>query len=266
MTLTVDFSEAVVINTAGGSPTLALNDGGTATYTGVSGNALTFVYTVGALGSGQNVADLALAATNALSLNGAIITDDAGNTAVLTAANSYNPAGILQIDTTAPTVTKVVAAPATGEVVTGHTDVITLDMSEKVNVSGSPVLLLNDGGTASYDLTHSTTTALAFDYTVAAGQVTTDLLVSGMELNSTSAIADLAGNAANLAGAGANLGLKINTTSTGTAGPSGGNYTVSGSTDLELFGASTASVTLASGDTGTLELDDFKRLRVPWPG
>ena len=48
MTLTLNMSEAVTVNTSGGTPTLTLNDGGTATYTGGSGtNALTFSYTVG---------------------------------------------------------------------------------------------------------------------------------------------------------------------------------------------------------------------------
>ena len=47
-------SEAVTVNTTGGTPTLTLNDGGTATYSGGSGTtALTFSYTVGA---GQNTA------------------------------------------------------------------------------------------------------------------------------------------------------------------------------------------------------------------
>ena len=56
----------MTVNTAGGTPTLALNDGGTATYTGGSGtSALTFSYTVGA---GQNTAALAATAVN---LNGA---------------------------------------------------------------------------------------------------------------------------------------------------------------------------------------------------
>ena len=46
MTLTLDMSEAVTVNT-GGTPTLTLNDGGTATYISGSGtNALTFSYTV----------------------------------------------------------------------------------------------------------------------------------------------------------------------------------------------------------------------------
>src|SRR5262249_21736856 len=164
-----------------------------------------FTYTVGALGSGQNTPNLALAASNAFALNGARITDAAGNAAVLTAANGHGLAGTLQIDTTAPTVTKVSTSPTSGEETSGHTVRVTLDMSEKVNVAGSPTLLFNDGGTASYDPSHSSATALAFDYTVASGQVTTDLVVSGIELASPSAVADPAGNAANPAGAGANL-------------------------------------------------------------
>ena len=85
--------------------------------------------------------------------------------------------------------------------------------------------------------------------------MTTDLVVSGIQLSSTSSMADLAGNNANLSGAGANLGLQVNTKSTGQAGPSGGNFTISGSTELELFGPSTANPTFAPGDRGTLRLD-----------
>ena len=48
-------SEAVTVNTASGSPTFSLNDGGTATYVSGSGtNALTFIYTVLA---GESAAD-----------------------------------------------------------------------------------------------------------------------------------------------------------------------------------------------------------------
>ena len=80
-------SEAVSV--AGGTPTLTLNDGGTATYTGGSGsNALTFSYTVAA---GQNTPDLTVSAVN---LNGATITDGAGNSASLsgTLISSRHPA------------------------------------------------------------------------------------------------------------------------------------------------------------------------------
>jgi len=256
VTLTSNFGENVLVNTAGGVPTLALNDGGTATYAGGSGSSsLTFVYTVGALGSGQDIADLKLATTGAVSLNGGLITDVAGNAAVLTAANNYNPVGVLQIDTTAPTVTTVVSSPATGNVTTGHVVKITLSTNEAVSVSGTPQLFLNDGGVANYDAAHSTSKALVFNYTVAAGEVTTRLAVSGIEVPTDSAIADLAGNTATLSGAAVSLGVQINTTSTGPAGPAIGNLTLSGSSDAELFGASSANVTFASGSTGTLKLD-----------
>ena len=80
VTVTLTLSEAVTVS---GTPTLALNDGGTATYTGGSGsNALTFSYTVGA--SDATVSALAITGVN-LS-NGAAVTDVAGNPANLAGA------------------------------------------------------------------------------------------------------------------------------------------------------------------------------------
>jgi hypothetical protein len=90
VTLTLNLSEAVTV--AGGTPTLTLNDGGTATYTGGSGtNALTFSYTVA---GGQSTADLAVTAVN---LGTATVKDGAGNAANLSGAVT-SPAGTLQID------------------------------------------------------------------------------------------------------------------------------------------------------------------------
>ena len=78
VTLTVNLSEAVTVS--GGTPTLTLNDGGTATYASGSGtSALTFTYTVAA---GQTAADLAVTAVN---LHRARSTDGAGNAANLPA-------------------------------------------------------------------------------------------------------------------------------------------------------------------------------------
>jgi serralysin len=59
--------------------------------------------------------------------------------------------------------------------------------------------MLNDGGTAIYS-GGSGTGALTFSYTVAAGQNTTDLTVTGVNLNSAT-VKDGAGNAADLTGA-----------------------------------------------------------------
>jgi hypothetical protein len=78
----VSFDEPVVVDTTGGTPTLALNSAGTASYDSGSGtDTLTFTYTVGA---GENSADLEYATTSALALNGGTIQDTNSNDAALT--------------------------------------------------------------------------------------------------------------------------------------------------------------------------------------
>jgi len=104
VTLTVNFSAAVTVDTTNGTPTLALNDGGTATYASGSGSsALTFTCIVAA---GQNTADLTV---TALHLNGGTIQTSGIDADVSGAAT--NPAGILQIDTTPPTIVSVAISP-----------------------------------------------------------------------------------------------------------------------------------------------------------
>jgi hypothetical protein len=202
VTLTVNFSTAVTVNTTGGTPTLILNDSSSASYTGGSGTtALTFSYTVAA---GQNTPDLSISSFN---LNGATVKDAAGNTADLSGATNYNPAGTLQIDTIAPSVSSIVASGAgitggNGVLGTGSTVTLTVNFSEPVTVDttgGAPMLTLNDGGTATYG-GGSGSTALTFSYIVAAGQNTSDLTISSFNLNGAT-VKDAAGNAADLAGA-----------------------------------------------------------------
>ena len=186
VTITLNMSEVVTVNTTGGSPTLTLNDGGTATYVGGSGtNGLVFSYTVLA---GQNTSDLMETAVN---LNGATITDGAGNAANLSLAGL--PQGSPQIDTTAPTVMTVTAAPMSGDVESGGNVTITVTMSEIVDVTGTPVLSLNDGGGATY-LSGSGTSTLVFSYTVGPEENTTALQLTGAL--SGGSITDAAGNAA----------------------------------------------------------------------
>ena len=163
-------------------------------------------------------------------------TDNAGNTTTTSAVTAM-------VDTTPPSVISV-SSRETGDVV--H---ITLNMSEEVTVSGTPGLLLNDGGTATY-ATGSGTQALTFEYTVPSNQGTSDLRVIGDTLPSPTAIQDLAGNAADLSAAGADLQLKVGSTTTTTT-----SVTLSGTQQTELFGPSSVNVTFASGATGTLILD-----------
>ena len=77
--ITITCSEAATVT---GAPTLALNSGGTASYTSGSGTTvLTFSYTVA---SGHNSADLDYSSTSSLSLSGGTIRDATGNDATLT--------------------------------------------------------------------------------------------------------------------------------------------------------------------------------------
>ena len=78
------------------------------TYVGGSGtSALNFTYTVA---PGDNTADLTV---SKILLHGAAIHDLAGNDAILP-GGAVNPAGTLQIDTIAPTISAVTATPANG--------------------------------------------------------------------------------------------------------------------------------------------------------
>ena len=121
ITLTVNTSEPVTIN--GGTPSLSLNSGGSATYTSGSGTAsLAFSYTVAA---GNSSSDLAITALNT---NGASLTDAAGNSF---ASFSNSPAGVLVIDTTAPAAPSLTLASDSGD---SNKDGIT--NIGKVNVTG----------------------------------------------------------------------------------------------------------------------------------
>jgi Ca2+-binding RTX toxin-like protein len=259
--LTVNFSESVVVNTAGGTPTLSLNDGGVATYTGGSGTgALTFSYTVAA---GQNTGDLAITGLN---LNGGTIADAAANAAVLSGA-AINPAGTLLIDTATPTVSSVVTSPASGTVIAGNVVTLTVNFSENVIVNtagGSPTLALSDGGNATYT-GGSGTSALTFSHTVAAGQSTADLTVTALNLNGGT-IADVANNLAVVTGAVTNPGgvlvvdgvaPTVNSVTTSGTGITAGSGVLNAGKVVTLTVNFTENVTVnTSGGTPTLTLND----------
>lgn len=82
-----------------------------------------------------------------------------------------------------PTITAVSESPNSGVVNTGAHVTITIAFNEAVTVSGGvPSLALNDGGTAGYT-SGSGTETLTFTYAVVAGQNTTDLQISSLNLN-----------------------------------------------------------------------------------
>src|SRR5262249_61343888 len=111
--ITITFTGAVNVT---GTPQLAFNDGGVASYVSGSGtNTLTFNYVVAA---GQNSPRLDYTSTTALTLNGGTI--NSGSTpANLTlpapgAAGSLGANKSIAIDTTAPTATTVTSTTANG--------------------------------------------------------------------------------------------------------------------------------------------------------
>jgi hypothetical protein len=161
-------SEPVTVT--GGTPTLSLNDGGTATYKSGSGtNVLNFSYTVGAVGSGQNTPALAVTQFNTKTAK----VYDSGlpaDTADLSGATAFTNGP--KIDTTAPTVLSVAANPANGDLDAGKSVTLTVTFSEAVTVNssaGSPTLNLNDGGKATYG-GGSGANSLTFTYVVAGGR------------------------------------------------------------------------------------------------
>ena len=248
VTLTLNMSEAVTVT---GTPTLTLNDGGTATYTGGSGtNALKFSYTVGA---GQSTADLAVTAVN---LNSATVKNGAGTAANLTAAVG-NLAGTLQIDTTIPTVTQVVASPGSGVENPGDLITLTVDLNKAVTVTGTPTLTLNDGATATYS-GGSGSNALTFSYTVAATDSTVPTLaITQVNLPAGATVKDALGNAANLSGAVTTFpGLSIDpppVVVSVSETPSTGDLSVGKTVTLTL---NLNDVVTVTGGTPTLALND----------
>ena len=198
--VTAIMSEAVNVT---GTPQITLVVGTTdktATYvSGTGSNVLVFHYTVVA---GDTDTDGASVKVNSLTLNGGTIKDSGGNPATLT-HTAVDGGSSHTVDTTIPTVSSI-AFTSTGPYVTGNTIQVTVTMSENVNVTGTPTLTLEIGGsvhlgTASYT-SGSGTTALVFQHTVIQGSNDHD----GVSVKANSlalsggTIKDAGGNAATL--------------------------------------------------------------------
>ncbi|WP_130473023.1 DUF4347 domain-containing protein [Candidatus Magnetaquicoccus inordinatus] len=209
--VTVTFSEAVTVDSSGGTPYITLETGSTdrnATYASGSGSTtLVFSYTVQ---TGDSSSDLDYTSTSALALNSGTIKDGAGNDATLTlaspgAANSLGSNKAIVIDTTAPTVSTVSASTSNGSYKAGDTVNVTVTFSEAVTVvttGGTPYITLETGSTdrnATY-ASGSGSNTLVFTYTVQAGDSSSDLdytATTSLALNGGT-IKDTAGNDATL--------------------------------------------------------------------
>jgi len=207
--LSIAMTTPVVIDTAGGAPTLTLNDGAIASYDAAASDAasgtLVFANTVA---GGEQVADLEVTAVN---LNGATV-NDAYGVAVDFSGALNDPTGLT---VNSPTAVTSVAASQSGTIGVGQTVTLSLDLNGPASVAtidnpvGPPTLTLNDGGVATYDVAASSATSLAFDYVVQGGDYSPDLMIMSVNANGTP-INDALGNNVDFAAAtGAATGLAV---------------------------------------------------------
>jgi hypothetical protein len=164
----------------------------------------------------------------------------------------YVPPTIISITTSGAGITS-----GNGDLDAGKVVELTVDFSEKVTVSGQPVLKLNDGGLANY-IKGSGTTALTFTYTVVAGQNTPDLTVTDLDLTGGATIKNAAGNNAVLSGAVINPAgvLQIDTD---TGEQAALKLTVNGGSPISAAKATAVPFTLLglqSDDNGTVSFSD----------
>ncbi|MDC7702727.1 DUF4214 domain-containing protein [Vogesella indigofera] len=194
---TVNFSENITLT--GTSSTLGLTIGSSAqnaAYLSNTANSITYRYTVQ---SGDLDSDGISVGT--LTLNTDTLKDAAGNDASLT-LNSVGATSSVLVDAIAPTATAMSSSTADGSYKTGDVIAITVQFSEAVTVTGTPQLTLETGSTdrvVNY-ASGSGTSTLTFNYTVQAGDTSTDLdyVASGSLALNGGTIKDAAGNNATL--------------------------------------------------------------------
>lgn len=194
--VTVTFNENVSVDTSAGSPTLKLQVGNrdyAATYVSGSGNgnALKFSWT---LGADDDAAPQGVSvAANGLELNGASITDLAGNAANLAyTAVAPNPA--VKVDNVAPTITSF-SAVADKPLIIDNVLMIKAKVSEALRPGATVKVTLSNGGEATLERDASDPTQLQGSYTVLAGQNGDSLKVISVD---STAAKDLAGNTLSL--------------------------------------------------------------------
>ena len=246
---TVSFDENITVNTAGGTPQLAITIGATsrqATYQSGSGTgALLFRYTVQA---GDNDTDGIAIGT--LSANGATLRDAASNNATLT-LNSVGSTSAVLIDAAAPSTTSV-SVPANATYIAGQNLDFTVNFDENVTVNttgGTPQLAITIGATtrqAQY-VSGSGTSALLFRYTLQAGDNDTDGIAIGSLSANGGTLRDAASNNATLTlnSIGSTVGVLIDAVAP----------TVAEITAVTTPGNdSTPNVTISTTEAGTLSV------------
>ncbi|GGY31990.1 DUF4214 domain-containing protein [Pseudoduganella albidiflava] len=198
LNFTVTLDEAVIVDTSGGTPRLALVIGSTTVYANyVSGSgttALLFRHTLA-----TNRSDNDGITIGALSGNGGTLKDAAGNDAALALQGVASTSGVL-VDTFVPSITGDISVPAAGSYRAGQTLTFTVTFDENVIVTGTDSTLgLTIGSTArSATFASKNQNSITYTYTVQAGENDTNGIAVTTLSAGTGTIRDAAGNDAAL--------------------------------------------------------------------
>lgn len=221
--ISMTWDQVVNVDMSSGSPTLLLETGlvdRNAVYvSGTGTNTLVFKYTVQA---GDISADLDFQSTAALQLNGAVISNNTSDLAVLTlptvgGADSLGGRSNIVVDGVVPVVGSVFA-PVDGTYITGQGLDFTVNFNEAMTVdttTGVPriAVTLDTGGTAFAEyVSGSGSSALVFRMVVTSGQLDSTGVTLGSAIDTNGgAITDLAGNATvtTLNGVGSTAGVNV---------------------------------------------------------
>ncbi|MFC7516519.1 DUF4347 domain-containing protein [Herbaspirillum sp. GCM10030257] len=197
---TVNFNEAVVVNTAAGTPSITLDVGGisvNATYvSGTGTSALTFRYTIA---NGNMDSDGVGVVGSSINLNGATLKDSTSNDAILVLNSIGSTAGVL-VDTEAPYISGNITVPSNATYIAGQTLDFTVTFNENVIITGTDSALQLTIGNVVRSATYvaKNTNLVTYRYTVQPGDIDIDGIVVGTISLGTSTITDGAGNSANV--------------------------------------------------------------------
>jgi hypothetical protein len=215
---TVNFSEAVTVDTSGGTPRIAvtLDTGGTVYASYLSGSGSTaLVFRLGVVAGEFDSTGITLAGS--IDANGGTLRDAVGNNATATLNSVGSTSGVL-IDAVDPTVASV-SVPANGNYNAGDVLTFTVNTSEAVTVNtggGTPRLAMDIGGATAYAnyVSGSGSTALVFQYTVQAGDTDTNGIAIGSLQTNGGTLRDAAGNTMSLTltSVGSTAGVLVDTT------------------------------------------------------
>jgi len=190
ITIRLDFNKAVTFS--GGSPTLTLSEGYTASYDAGSGTAsLEFTWEVP---SDANIADLDVTAINDNGCTFEVMETGASPvmalpTGVFSLAGGKN----IAIDTTEPEISSVTTTASAGSYGEARNLYFTVTFSEPIVRSDSPLIALDHGPEAVF-YAQPNSTSMIFLYTVGSGENTSPLgLDTELTLNGAT-IEDAAGN------------------------------------------------------------------------